>query len=36
LAKDCPSFGTGPTEPLIAAALVQGPETEHLLAMVGL
>jgi endonuclease-3 len=36
LAKDCPSFGAGPTEPLIAAALVQGPETEHLLAMVGL
>jgi endonuclease III len=36
LAKDCPSFGTGPTEPAIAAALVQGPETEHLLAMAGL
>jgi len=36
LAQDCPSFGTGPTEPLIAAALVQGPETEHLLAMAGL
>ncbi|MFZ1165425.1 endonuclease III [Mycobacterium sp.] len=36
LAKDCPSFGTGPTEPEIAAALVQGPETEHLLAMAGL
>ncbi|MDT5203255.1 MAG: endonuclease [Mycobacterium sp.] len=36
LAKDCPSFGTGPTEPLIAAALVQGPETDHLLAMAGL
>jgi endonuclease III len=36
LAKDCPSFGTGPTEPMIAAALVQGPETEHLLAMAGL
>ena len=36
LAKDCPSFGTGPTEKLIAAALVQGPETEHLLAMAGL
>src|ERR1700734_782211 len=36
LAKDCPSFGTGPTEPLIAAALVQGPETEHLLALAGL
>jgi endonuclease III len=36
LAKDCPSFGTGPTEPEIAAALVQGPETDHLLAMAGL
>ena len=36
LAKDCPSFGIGPTEPLIAAALVQGPETEHLLALAGL
>jgi endonuclease-3 len=36
LAKDCPSYGTGPTEPEIAAALVQGPETEHLLAMAGL
>jgi endonuclease III len=36
LAQDCPSFGTGPTEPEIAAALVQGPETEHLLAMAGL
>jgi endonuclease-3 len=36
LAKDCPSFGTGPTEPPIAAALVQGPETDHLLALAGL
>lgn len=36
LAKDCPAFGTGPTEPLIAAELVQGPETEHLLALAGL
>ena len=36
LAKDCPSFGAGPTEPLIAAPLVQGPETEHLLALAGL
>ena len=36
LAKDCPSYGTGPTEPEIAAALVTGPETEHLLAMAGL
>ena len=36
LAKDCPSYGTGPTDPLIAAALVKGPETEHLLALAGL
>ena len=36
LAKDCPSYGTGPTEPPIAAALVKGPETEHLLALAGL
>lgn len=36
LAKDCPSFGVGPTEPLVAAALVKGPETEHLLALAGL
>ena len=36
LAKDCPSYGLGPTEPPIAAALVKGPETEHLLALAGL
>ncbi|MGO8850577.1 endonuclease III [Mycobacterium sp.] len=36
VAKDCPSFGLGPTEPLLAAPLVRGPETEHLLALVGL
>jgi endonuclease-3 len=36
LAKDCPSFGTGPTDPLTAAALVKGPETDHLLALAGL
>jgi endonuclease-3 len=36
LSKDCPSFGLGPTEPLLAAPLVQGPETEHLLALAGL
>jgi endonuclease III len=35
LAKDCPSFGLGPTDPLLAAPLVQGPETEHLLALAG-
>jgi endonuclease III len=36
LAKDCPSFGLGPTDPLLAAPLVQGPEKEHLLALAGL
>lgn len=36
LARDCPSYGTGPTDPLIAAPLVKGPETEHLLALAGL
>lgn len=36
LARDCPSYGTGPTDPLVAAELVKGPEAEHLLAMVGL
>lgn len=36
LARDCPSYGLGPTEPAVAAALVRGPETEHLLAMAGL
>ncbi|BCZ22454.1 endonuclease III [Mycobacterium senriense] len=36
IAKDCPSFGLGPTEPALAAPLVKGPETEHLLALAGL
>lgn len=36
LAKDCPSYGEGPTDRLVAAELVKGPETEHLLALVGL
>ncbi|ORX02830.1 endonuclease III [Mycolicibacillus trivialis] len=35
LAKDCPSFGAGPTDPETAAALVKGPEAEHLLALAG-
>ncbi|MFB9906253.1 endonuclease III [Allokutzneria oryzae] len=34
LAKDCPSFGEGPTGFVEAAKLVRGPETEHLLALV--
>lgn len=36
LAKDCPSYGIGPTDREAAAALVKGPETEHLLALAGL
>ncbi|ARR76078.1 Endonuclease III [Mycobacterium intracellulare subsp. yongonense] len=36
IAKDCPSFGLGPTEAPLAASLVKGPETEHLLALAGL
>lgn len=36
LARECPSYGLGPTDPAAAAALVRGPETEHLLAMAGL
>ena len=31
LARDCPSYGTGPTEPEIAAKLVKGEEAEHLI-----
>ncbi|WP_157101522.1 endonuclease III [Nocardia shimofusensis] len=36
LAADCPSFGLGPTDPAAAAALVKGPERDHLLRMAGL
>ncbi|MGP4018331.1 endonuclease III [Saccharopolyspora sp. 5N708] len=35
LAKDCPSYGLGPTEPVEAAKLVRGPETPRLLALAG-
>jgi len=31
LAADCPSYGTGPTEPEIAAKLVKGVEAPHLI-----
>jgi endonuclease-3 len=34
LAKDCPSYGAGPTEFEEAAKLVKGEEREHILAMV--
>lgn len=36
LARDCPAFGAGPTEPEVAAALVRGEtesETEHLITL---
>jgi endonuclease-3 len=36
LAADCPAYGTGPTDPMQAAALVKGPSRAHLLAMAGL
>ncbi|MGW0036748.1 endonuclease III [Gordonia sp. NPDC003376] len=36
LGKDCPSVGTGPMDKSEAAALVKGPETEHLLALAGI
>ncbi|NIH86711.1 endonuclease III [Amycolatopsis granulosa] len=34
LARDCPSYGTGPTGFEEAAKLVKGPERDHLLALV--
>lgn len=36
LAADCPSYGSGPTDPATAAELVRGPEAAHLLALAGL
>jgi endonuclease-3 len=36
LAKDCPSFGIGPTEPEVAVKLLKGPEVEHLRELAGL
>jgi endonuclease-3 len=33
LARDCPSFGLGPTDPALAAPLVKGVEAEHLIAL---
>lgn len=32
----CPAYGTGPTDPVLAATLVVGPEREHLLELAGL
>ncbi|KQU07514.1 endonuclease III [Rhodococcus sp. Leaf7] len=36
LAKDCPSYGLGPTDKVKAAALVKGPETDHILELAGI
>jgi endonuclease-3 len=33
LARDCPAFGTGPTDPAVAAALVKGPRAAEIIAM---
>ena len=33
LARDCPSYGTGPTDPEKAAVLVKGPRSADLIAM---
>ncbi|AUS78600.1 endonuclease III [Actinoalloteichus sp. AHMU CJ021] len=35
LARDCPSFGAGPTDPLLAERLVRGPEAPRLLRLAG-
>ena len=35
LAADCPSYGTGPTDPAQAAALVKGPSRSRLLQLAG-
>lgn len=33
LARDCPSYGAGPTDPIVAAALVKGPRAAEIVAM---
>ena len=35
LARDCPSFGTGPTDPMPAAKLLKGPRVPELAAAAG-
>jgi endonuclease-3 len=35
LARDCPSYGLGPTDPAIAAALLKGPRVAELAALAG-
>jgi endonuclease-3 len=36
LSRDCPSYGTGPTDPVPAAKLLRGHEAPHLLALAGI
>jgi endonuclease III len=36
LAKWCPSYGTGPTDPLVAVKLLKGPRTAELAALAGI
>jgi endonuclease-3 len=36
LAAECPSYGTGPTDPVQAAALVKGPSRPRLLELAGI
>jgi endonuclease-3 len=33
LARDCPSYGTGPTDPIVATSLVKGPRAAEIVAM---
>jgi endonuclease-3 len=35
LVRDCPSYGTGPTDPAAAAALVKGPRADEIIAFAG-
>ena len=35
LARDCPAYGTGPTDPAVAAKLVKGPRSAEIIAMAG-
>jgi endonuclease-3 len=32
LSKDCPAYGTGPTDPVVAAKLVKGPRADEIIA----
>ena len=33
IARDCPSYGTGPTDPAVAAKLVKGPRAAEIIAL---